>query len=87
MHARGRHLNVQRNTDTIYDADFDVDAQSYALMSPPVAIGSGEQLRIECSYENPSPTTLHFGPFASDEMCYAMLVRYPALDDDPYCLD
>lgn len=87
MHARGRHLRVENaaSADVIYDADFNLDAQSYALLSPPRAIAAGNQLSIVCSYSNPSLETLHFGAYAGDEMCYAILVRYPALGTSPFC--
>jgi hypothetical protein len=89
MHERGRHMKVVRQSasgeDVVYDQDFDVDAQSYALMDPLREMAAGDQLRIECSYSNASPDTLHFGPNATDEMCYAISVRYPALGTSPLC--
>lgn len=87
MHDRGRHLRVSSGGDVLYDQDFDVDTQSYALLDPPREISAGEALSIDCSYENSSAETLHFGPYASDEMCYAILVRYPALGESPFCTD
>jgi hypothetical protein len=87
MHARGRHLRVASGSDVLYDQDFDVDTQSYTLLAPPREMSAGEALTIDCSYENPSAETLHYGPYASDEMCYAILVRHPALDASPFCVD
>lgn len=85
MHARGRHLRVAWGTDVVFDEDFDADAQSYAVLDPPRELQAEDALSIECSYDNPTAQTLHFGPTADDEMCYAILVRYPALDAGPLC--
>jgi hypothetical protein len=85
MHARGSRLRVASGSDVLFDQDFDVDAQHYAVLEPARELQAKDALSIECSYDNPTAQTLHFGPTADDEMCYAILVRHPALDVGPLC--
>lgn len=48
-------------------------------MEPMLELGRGDQLQVKCDYENPGSRTLTFGESTSDnEMCIALMYRYPA---------
>jgi hypothetical protein len=42
---------------------------------------AGDQVQIECTYQNDTDETLHWGDSSLAEMCFIGLWRYPAPDD------
>ncbi len=89
MHARGRHMRVAARGAAgdvvLRDAPFEVEDQAFLEVEPSAIIAAGEQLLVDCTYDNPGPETLGFGTQASDEMCYAIVVRYPRAGGPPVC--
>jgi hypothetical protein len=87
MHARGSHMKVAVNGTSLLDEPFDVEDQHYRLVEPLAELAAGDRVEVECGYENPTPVTYGFGPLSTDEMCYAMLLRYPAIGGRPICTE
>jgi hypothetical protein len=92
MHALGTHLratvrHVDGTETVIHDAAFDEDDQSYAVLDEPVSLGEGERVHVTCEWENPTAESMSFGTAAKDEMCFALLLRYPPVGADPICFE
>lgn len=82
MHQTGVAMQVVAHTRlygdrTLFDGPFFFDDQhGYALDL--LQLSAGDTVDITCTYENPSPRTLHWGGSSNDEMCSASLIRFPA---------
>lgn len=82
MHQYGTHMKVTYDgasgSKVIHDAPFSFyDQVGYEIA--PLTVSEGEQLRIECTYKNPTTQTIHWGDSSNSEMCFAGLYRYPKL--------
>ncbi|MBK8936333.1 MAG: hypothetical protein IPM79_01430 [Polyangiaceae bacterium] len=91
MHALGTHMRVHvvradGTEQLVHDAPYTLDDQQYSLFEDPLTVAAGERVRVTCSWENPTDDAIRFGPDATDEMCFAALLRYPATDADPLCI-
>jgi hypothetical protein len=90
MHSIGRRavLTLHRadgTAEVLFDADVDPTHQSYVMVDP-VATDVGDVISIECMYENTSDQIVHIAGSSTDEMCTAMIYRYPASPEhDLYC--
>jgi hypothetical protein len=83
MHQLGKHLRfghapAGQEFNVLFDQPYSFDAQVHAELSPPVALAAGDQLGIECTYDNPTAQTVTFGESSKEEMCFAGLWAYPA---------
>ena len=97
-HWLGRHMAVslRRATDggrpiqgetdlVLFDDDVDPLHQTYFEISE-VDVAVGDVLTVSCTYENTTETTVHIAGGSADEMCVAMVYRYPASpEQDLYC--
>lgn len=89
MHQMGAHLKVVAHRSAgdvlIHDGPYDFENQ-IATRLDPIALVEGDTIEIECTYENTTGQTLHFGESSNDEMCIAGLARFPAGGKDacPY---
>lgn len=85
MHMTGVHMTTTAGppdggTTTLLDEDYQFGNQRYETLDPPVALKDGDQMRMECKYDNPGPGTLTFGESTTqNEMCITFAYRYPAL--------
>ncbi len=52
---------------------WDFDWQRSYLLENPVTAGPGDTLSLECSFDNPTDTDIHWGDGTSDEMCLALM--------------
>lgn len=82
MHQLGRHITVTAMTDgaptVVYDDDYQFSDQDFATF-PPLPLGSGDRILVDCRYDNPTGQTVGFGDSSTDEMCFAISYRYPRL--------
>lgn len=82
MHQNGVHMRVFAQHAgmpelLIHDAPYDFDNQ-IAHGIEPMLMRTGDSMRVECTFENQTGRTLHFGESSNDEMCLAGVARYPA---------
>lgn len=77
MHALGRHMRVAHQGNDILDRPFDFNEQLNYIIDP-LQVGAGEQLDVECVYENSTGQTVTFGDSSNQEMCFVGIYRYPA---------
>jgi hypothetical protein len=83
MHRTGAHMTTRAMpangmATTLLDEDYTFTDQQFHLMEP-LKLARGDQLQVKCDYENPGSRTLTFGESTNDnEMCIALMYRYPA---------
>lgn len=82
MHQTAVHQKVTllRGSDApviVMDDDYTFDEQYYRLLAPGVQLLAGDQLEVECTYDNPGDA-MGFGESTTDEMCYAGIYVYQA---------
>ena len=82
MHQTGAHLRVSVETAggeiTLHDEDYDFEHKVFHRIEP-VELAMGDRVNIECTYENDTDRTLHWGDSSLDEMSFAGLGLYPAI--------
>jgi hypothetical protein len=82
MHKLGVHLKVIGQSSitgdrVIHDAPYSFDEQSFAIIEP-LKLKKGDNIRVECTHDNTTDSTVTFGESSLAEMCFAGLYRYPA---------
>ena len=88
MHQYGTHMQVTHEASdgehVLHDGPFHFEEQvNYPIA--PQQVKAGEAVRVDCSYENPTSSTLSFGDSSDQEMCFAGLYRYPAEHNGLFC--
>jgi len=82
MHQYGTNMKITYDgasgSKVLHDAPYSFYEQINYLIDP-VQVSAGEQVRIECSYQNPTSQTIYFGDSSNSEMCFAGFYRYPKL--------
>lgn len=82
MHQVGVHMKVVARRALgadvlLHDGPYDFEHQiSYGF--DPLELKVGDSIAVECTYDNTTGVTKHFGESSNDEMCIAGLARYPA---------
>ena len=81
MHSLGRRIDVTLDTETLASVpDWDVAEQMLVPLSPPRPASDGQLLGVECVYLNTGTSDVSWGAHSSDEMCFAYVYYYPALE-------
>lgn len=82
MHQFGTNMKITYDAPTgakvLHDAPFSFYDQINYLIEP-VTVNAGEEVRIECTYKNPTSQAIKFGDSSNSEMCFAGFYRYPKL--------
>lgn len=89
MHQLGVHLKAVAESSVqgdvvLSDEAYDFENQRVALVGP-VEMKAGDKVRVDCTYENTTKKVVQFGDSSLAEMCFAGLLRYPALDGVFFC--
>lgn len=88
MHEFGSYMSVTaRGSGTptvLLDGLYSFDWQ-HVYATDPLALNAGDELLIECTYVNPTHMNVTFGEAANQEMCFAAVSTFPALDGVPTC--
>lgn len=89
MHQFGTHQKVfiqhsNSTTQTLIDNDYSVNEQRNYSM-PDIAIGTNEQLFVDCTYVNTTGSDISAGDGALAEMCLSGFYKYPAGGDIYTC--
>ena len=90
MHRLGVHEKATAKPadgapSVIWDGAFSFDDQRFYDQSPLLALKAGDQVVVDCSYENTTATTVHWGESSTAEMCFFGLYRYPKVAKTPTC--
>ncbi|HZO11627.1 MAG TPA: hypothetical protein VFB62_00160 [Polyangiaceae bacterium] len=88
MHQYGTKMKVIHESGagdvTLHEGPFSFTEQlNYEI--DPVVVHGGERVHVYCEYQNTSNATVTFGDSSTQEMCFAGLYRYPALNDGLFC--
>lgn len=83
MHQLGTHMKVTAEssidgTKVIHDAPYTFYEQNAYDLDPHIRMARGDKLRVECTYNNNTGSTVTFGDSSTQEMCFATIYRYPA---------
>jgi hypothetical protein len=84
MHKAGIHMTTTAGPGgtgtTLINQDYVFTDQNYKTLDPPVKLKQGEQINVECDYNNTGSETLTVGESTvKNEMCITFTYRYPAL--------
>jgi hypothetical protein len=63
---------------TLHDMPYTFAEQRYWLKSPEIQVATGDQIKVTCTYTNPSSGAVTFGDSSNKEMCFVGMYRYPA---------
>jgi hypothetical protein len=89
MHMLGTHMKIvaQRSAGdiTLLDEPYEFDEQIVRLLPQEVAMQAGDQISIECTYNNTTGQAVRFGDSSNEEMCISGHFRYPAQDGGLFC--
>ena len=90
MHQLGKHLSsvavpAEGAPIPLWDAAFDFGEQPIVDLAAPVALKKGDRVDVECTYQNTTGQTVHWGEGSNDEMCFIGLYRYPKIANLPLC--
>lgn len=90
MHQLGVHLKAVAESSvqgdvTLSDGPYDFENQQVKLVGP-VEMKAGDRVRVDCTYENTTKKVVQFGDSSLAEMCFAGILRYPALDGFFICV-
>jgi hypothetical protein len=84
MHQLGTHMKVTaessvEGTKVIHDGAYSFYEQNAYPIEPSIQMKQGDKVKVECTYENNTGSTVSFGDSSTEEMCFATIYRYPAL--------
>jgi len=90
MHQLGVHMKAtavrsMMGKRVILDEAYSFDDQDAHLIEP-VEMAAGDRVEVECTYVNTTDATVAYGDSSQDEMCYANVLRYPAVADSVACV-
>jgi hypothetical protein len=90
MHQLGTHLVSVATPQgaapiPLWDAPFDFGEQPIVDLLAPVALKKGDQVSVECTYQNTTGEIVNWGEGSNDEMCFIGLYRYPKIANLPIC--
>jgi len=97
MHQLGRHMKVELSVGgeqrTLSDQAYRFEDQRFNLF-PEITLRPGDEIATTCTWFYPTtlggPPVIGFGQSSREEMCSAIMMRYPrliAVDDDTFCTD
>jgi hypothetical protein len=83
MHTLGTHMRVSYQGEVLHDRAYTFDEQVNWPID--LAVTGGSKLEVACTYVNDTGHTVSFGDSTLDEMCFAGVYRYPALNQGVFC--
>ncbi|HVO29563.1 MAG TPA: hypothetical protein VMV18_02455 [bacterium] len=86
MHKRGTLFTIAEIGATSSNNLFTTttwDAPPIKVFDPPLVTDASKKLHYQCTWDNETTHTIHFGPTTEDEMCIMVVTVYPALDYAP----
>jgi Copper type II ascorbate-dependent monooxygenase, C-terminal domain len=82
MHQLGTHMTVTAQMaggdEVMHDAPYTFDDQRHVAIDPPLQLSAGDQVKVDCTYNNTTNSSVGFGDSSNQEMCFAGLFLYPA---------
>ena len=82
MHQMGTHfkttLTTGGTTRVLHDAPYAFDEQAFLSLEP-IPLAMGDVITSECTWTNPTKSTVIWGESSTTEMCFSIIYRYPLL--------
>lgn len=80
-HSLGTHASIHRGTSASDYTDVLHESNDWAnpaldTFEPPLELGAGEGLRLECTFDNTTDAQVNFGLDFADEMCFLWAYYY-----------
>lgn len=78
MHKLGNHIQLERTaptTTSIFSEEWAFDDQP--ILPLEMKLSAGDDLRLSCVHDNPSPKQIGWGESSDDEMCIAVVYYTP----------
>lgn len=76
MHQIATHMSIQQNGAMLLDKDYSfMDQKNYPIAD--TMVHKNDMLTTTCTYVNNTGTTVNFGEYTTDEMCFSGMYRYP----------
>ncbi|MGV3622680.1 MAG: hypothetical protein ACO1OB_17810 [Archangium sp.] len=74
MHTRGRAISIKSGDECLVDVpNWDFHWQTQYFRRSPFLLPATSQVTMNCSWDNPSNSTIRWGEGTSDEMCFAFI--------------
>ena len=82
MHQMGSYLKatavpVNGEPRVLVDGPYSFEDQRYYPLQPAMELKAGDEVKVDCTYQNPTTETVLFGDSSLAEMCFTGLYRYP----------
>lgn len=82
MHKYGTNMKITHvgasGNKVLHDGPYSFEEQINYLIDP-LPVKAGEEMLIECKYQNTTSQTIYFGDSSNAEMCFGGFYRYPKL--------
>ena len=74
MHTRGKAISIKSADTCLVDVpNWDFHWQTQYFRRAPFIMGADAKVSMNCSWDNPSNSTIRWGEGTSDEMCFAFI--------------
>jgi hypothetical protein len=92
MHKLAKHQKVELIrggvTTELHNLAYNFTEQNYFLRDPLLQVQTGDQIRVTCTYDNPTSQDVYIGDSSDREMCFSGLYRYPEKNEGLFqCTD
>ena len=88
MHQLGSHfrttLTVDGKATVLHDGDYDFNHQAFIPFDP-ITLRPGDSITTDCTWTNTTSELIGWGESSTAEMCFSILYRYPAREDEGFC--
>lgn len=89
MHQYGTHfkttLTIDGQTQVLHDDAYDFEHQDVKTFTP-IQLNAGDRIDTECTWNNPTGSTVVEGESSDTEMCYSIFYRFPRGNEE-FCND
>lgn len=90
MHKHATHQKIEllrgsAQPVVLHDKAYQFEEQKYWPQAPEVQLQNGDQIRVTCTYLNPSTGELKWGDSSDEEMCFGGMYRYPSQGSILFC--
>ncbi|HEY5925236.1 MAG TPA: hypothetical protein VIV11_26315 [Kofleriaceae bacterium] len=88
MHKAAVHQKIEliRGTTTVlHDMPYMFEEQKYWPQTPEIQLMTGDRIRVTCTYNNNTGSTINWGDSSDQEMCFGGMYRYPSAGASLFC--
>jgi hypothetical protein len=92
-HMHATHIKVTAHSSidgdvVLSDRPYSFESQVIYNVDPMVKMKKGDQVQVDCTYDNDGDETINFGDSSLAEMCFAGFSRFPAVENPRFpCIE